>query len=75
MCCRLYQSGKDLLPKYSVPFKGKIDKIYNSKVYWQMRKDMLDGKLEDYCKNCNMRNVGYKLLSEKEINLDEPFYA
>ena len=32
-------------------------------------------ELEDYCKNCNMRNVGYKLLSEKEINLDEYFYV
>lgn len=75
ICCYMENRGKPLISKYNVPSKGKIDKAYNSNGYWQMRKDMLDGKLEDYCKNCNMRNVGYKLLSEKEINLDEYFYV
>lgn len=74
-CCNMYKFGKQLTECYKIPKRGSIDKIYNSKGYWQMRKDMLDGKLADYCKNCNMRNVGYKLLSEKEINLDEPFYV
>ncbi len=75
ICCYMENRGKPLISKYNVPSKGKIDKIYNSKGYWQMRKDMLDGKLEDYCKNCSMRNAGYKLFSEKEINLDEYFYV
>ena len=75
VCCNMEKFGADLIEKYNIPTNGTVDKIYNSKGYWQLRKDMLDGRLKNYCKYCELCNVGYKALSEKELNLDESLYA
>lgn len=48
--------------------------IYNSKEFWRLRKDMLDGKLEEYCEGCTLCNAGYENLKKARIYLDDYFY-
>lgn len=52
-CCGMPISNRlELVERYGLDMDAGFDEIYNSKGYWQMRKDLLDGKLLDLCKGC-----------------------
>jgi hypothetical protein len=75
LCCYLDPNdSNELMAVYNIPKFASPKEIYNSKGFWNLRKDMLNGKLIKYCKNCSLCNTGYNVLSSKELNIDEPFY-
>ena len=74
-CCYMEKKKqKELMMKYNIRNNCSLDEMYNSKNYWLLRKDMLEGKLISYCEGCNQSNTGYKLLSEKIVEIGEKFY-
>ena len=75
-CCYIEKNKMDeLLNKYRVPKNVSIEDAYNSKAFWQFRKDMIDGKLLEYCKGCSLGNSSYKILCERKIDICEDFYV
>lgn len=75
LCCYMDKEKCDeLMDLYQLPVSGKIKNIYNSKKFWKLRKDMLDGKLTAYCEGCSLCNAGYENLKASEVNMDEYFY-
>lgn len=64
ICCFMML---DIIDRYQIPRAGSPLEIYNSKGWWQLRKDMLEGKLLDECKHCSAGNSDYYKLKEVEI--------
>ncbi|MCM1219174.1 MAG: hypothetical protein NC548_32235 [Lachnospiraceae bacterium] len=75
LCCYMEKNKKlELMERYQIPTSGSVKDIYNSRELWELRRDMLEGKLTDYCQGCNLCNTGYENLQAAEINMDEYFY-
>ncbi|MCM1233799.1 MAG: hypothetical protein NC489_27120, partial [Ruminococcus flavefaciens] len=75
LCCYMTQEMADkLMSVYDLPTSGSIGDIYNSKEFWTLRRDMLEGKLTEYCVKCNLCNAGYEKLKSAELDMDENFY-
>lgn len=76
LCCYMDKNkGNELINKYNIPKSGTPSEIYNSNEFWNLRRDMLNGKLTEYCKDCDLCKNSYKLLSSKRVDINEPFYV
>ena len=60
VCCFMEKSyyGK-LIEDYQIPKNGTFDEIYNCEGYWQLREDLLNGKLIAACRNCKIGESDY----------------
>lgn len=65
-CCfmdKKYQ--RELIERYHIPDFKSPQNIYNSRGYWQMRKDLLEGKLKTECRNCMIgKSNCYRIIKE-----------
>lgn len=68
LCC--YMNDQDLVKRYDIPVKGTPFEIYNSPGWWQLRKDMLEGKLIENCKRCFSGNSDYYRLKDYLLNIE-----
>lgn len=65
-CCFMDKKyWRDLIERYNIPDYKNPDIIYNSKGYWQLRKDLLEGKLQKECRNCTIGKSNYYKLRTK----------
>lgn len=65
VCC--FMMNPNIIERYRIPRRGSPFDIYNSKGWWNLRKDMLAGKLLNECKHCTVGNSDYYRLKETEI--------
>ncbi len=74
-CCYMQQkTRKELLTKYIIPNEVALDELYNSKGFWQFRKDMLEKKLIHHCVDCPFGETSHNFLQDNTININERFY-
>jgi len=48
--------------KYNIPRNGVLNDIYNSREFWNLRYDMINGILVEYCNGCNQCEQGFNIL-------------
>ena len=66
VCTSLKESLK-IAADYNIPKTGTPFEIYNSRGWWMLRKDMLDGKLISDCSECHKGNSYYYELSRRKL--------
>lgn len=65
VCCFMNKKYyKPIYDKYEIPRKGKPEELYNSKGYWRLRRDLLQGKLEEPCKDCSIGMSDYFIIRD-----------
>lgn len=55
----------ELFERYQIPDNKNPEEIYNSRGYWQLRKDLLEGKLQKECHNCTIGESNYYNILEE----------
>jgi len=65
--CTSMKESLEIASQYGIPKTGTPFDIYNSKGWWQLRKDMLEGKLIDVCRSCHKGNSYYYRIREGKI--------
>ncbi|BAE85098.1 hypothetical protein DSY3309 [Desulfitobacterium hafniense Y51] len=71
ICCNMLDGHNDELMKhYQIPQSGTPFEIYNSKGYWQLRKDLLEGKLLEVCNGCSYGSKDYYYMSETPYDIE-----
>ena len=67
-CCFMDKKyWRELIERYNIPDYKNPNVIYNSKGYWQLRKDLLEGKLKKECRSCTIgKSEYYTLRAELE---------
>lgn len=59
-CCFMDKNYyMSILSDYGIDLNGAAEEVYNSKGYWQMRKDLLEGKLGWICRDCMIGCADY----------------
>lgn len=65
-CCFMDKKyWRELIERYHIPDFIDPESIYNSKGYWQLRKDLLEGKLKKECRNCTIGKSHYYCIYDK----------
>lgn len=66
LCCNMSpEDNKYLIKKYGIASEKTVFELYNSAGFWALRKDLLEGKLRPYCKDCVYCTGSYLQLSQK----------
>lgn len=65
VCCFMDKKHhKPIYDTYEIPREGKPEELYNSKGYWRLRRDLLQGKLEEPCKDCSIGISDYYIIRD-----------
>lgn len=66
VCCYMEKKYFDkLYVEYQIPRYGSPEDVYNCEGYWRLRKDLLEGKLEEPCKACTRGTSDYYVIKDK----------
>lgn len=76
LCCFFSEDDDSdkLIRKYKIPVDKTPFEIYNSKEYWKLREDLINGKLSYYCRNCTINIGAYNTMAQKPLDMESDFF-